>query len=49
MGNSWWIVGLLLLVFAVFTVAKIIAYMRASEQQWQQVDKSKLKVWEDED
>jgi hypothetical protein len=33
----------------VYTVAKVIAYMRLSEQQWQQVDKSKLKEWQDDD
>lgn len=32
-----------------YTVAKVIGYMRQSEQQWKQVDKTKLKEWDDED
>ena len=33
----------------VFTIAKVVGYMRKSEQQWQQVDKSKLKQWQDDE
>jgi hypothetical protein len=33
----------------VYTIAKVVSYMRQSERQWEQVDKSKLKVWDDED
>jgi len=44
---------IILLVFIglviVYTIAKVIAYMRESEQQWEQVDKSKLKEWEDDE
>lgn len=32
-----------------YTVAKVIAYMRKSERQWEQVDRSKLKEWQDDD
>ena len=32
-----------------YTIAKIVGYMRQSERQWEQVDKSKLKVWEDDE
>ena len=32
-----------------YTVAKVVAYMRQSEQQWKEVDKSKLREWDDED
>ena len=43
----------LLLIFiaivVVYTIAKVISYMRQSERQWKEVDKSKLKVWDDED
>jgi hypothetical protein len=28
---------------------KVIAAMNKSKRQWQQVDKSKLKTWEDDD
>jgi len=36
-------------IVVVYTIAKVISYMRQSERQWKQVDKSKLKVWDDED
>jgi len=46
--------GLLyLLIFIVlvvaYTIAKVIGYMRQSDQQWEQVDKSKLKEWDDDE
>ncbi len=34
---------------ALYVVAKVIGYMRKSEQQWEKVDKSKLKEWDDDD
>jgi len=33
----------------VYTIAKVISYMRQSERQWEEVDKSKLKEWEDDE
>jgi hypothetical protein len=36
-------------IVIVYTIAKVVSYMRQSERQWEQVDKSKLKVWDDED
>jgi hypothetical protein len=33
----------------IYTIAKVIVYMRQSERQWEQVDKSKLKKWEDDE
>ena len=33
----------------VYTIAKVVGYIRQSEQQWRDVDKSKLRVWDDED
>lgn len=39
----------LIAVVVVYTVAKVIEYVRKSEQQWRDVDKSKLREWEDED
>jgi len=33
----------------IYTIAKVVSYMRKSEQQWQQVDKSKLRKWEDDE
>lgn len=45
----FWIALLLLGLFFVYVLAKVIRYMRASEAQWQRVDKSKLREWDDED
>ena len=43
----------LLLIFialvVIFTVAKVVGYMRRSEQEWERVDKSKLKKWKDDE
>jgi len=43
----------LLLIFialvVIFTVAKVVGYMRRSEQEWEKVDKSKLKKWKDDE
>jgi hypothetical protein len=43
----------ILLIFiglvVVYTVAKVIGYMRQSERQWAEVDKSKLREWEDDE
>ena len=38
-----------LVVFGVYILARVIGYMRHSDRQWKQVDKSKLQKWEDED
>ncbi len=42
-----------LLVFIVFvivyTIAKVVGYMRQSEREWERVDKSKLKEWDDDE
>ena len=36
-------------IVIVYTIAKIIGYVRQSERQWRQVDKTKLRTWDDED
>ncbi len=42
---------ILLIVAAVivYVIAKVVQNVRKSEQQWEQVDKSKLRIWEDDD
>jgi len=37
-----------IILVIVYTVTKVIIYMRKSNKQWQQVDKTKLVDWEDE-
>jgi hypothetical protein len=49
MDDSFWIAALVIAVFACYVVAKVIAYMRKSERDWQRVDKSKLRTWDDEE
>jgi len=46
--------GLILLLImialiVIYTIAKVLEYMRLSDEQWREVDKSKLKQWEDDD
>lgn len=33
----------------IYVIAKVIDYMRVSDQQWQKVDKSKLREWDEDD
>ncbi len=44
---------LILLLFiagvVVYTIAKVVQLKRQSERQWEQVDKSKLKEWDDDE
>lgn len=39
----------LIAVVIIYTIAKVIEYSRRSDQQWREVDKSKLREWEDDD
>jgi hypothetical protein len=39
----------LIVVVIIYTIAKVIEYSRQSDQQWREVDKSKLREWEDDD
>ena len=46
--------GLILLLvmialIVIYTIAKVLQYMRVSDKQWREVDKSKLKEWEDDE
>jgi len=40
---------LLIAVVIIYVIAKVVEHMRTSERQWREVDKSKLKKWEDDD
>ncbi len=33
----------------VYVIAKVLHYVRLSDEQWAQVDKSKLKTWDDDE
>jgi len=49
MDARFWIAVLFLAGFALYVAGKVIAAMRKSDRQWQQVDKSKLKTWGDDE
>ncbi|MCH7501776.1 MAG: hypothetical protein IIA10_00300 [Proteobacteria bacterium] len=49
MPDGLWQILALIIIVIVYVIAKIVGYMRQSEEQWQQVDKSKLREWEDDD
>lgn len=40
---------IMIAVIIVYTLARVVQYVRLSEKQWNEVDKSKLKEWEDDD
>ena len=39
----------IIVAVVVYTIAKVVEHMRRSEQQWREVDKSKLREWDDDD
>ena len=49
MPNDLWLLLAFIAIVVVYTVAKVRKHMRNSEEQWKQVDKSKLREWEDDD
>lgn len=49
MPGSLVILLLIIAAIIVYTIAKVVSLNRLSEQQWEEVDKSKLKEWDDED
>ena len=49
MPDGLWPVLVLIIVIAVYVLAKVYHYMRLSDRQWKEVDKSKLKEWEDDE
>ena len=49
MPTSLILIFVMIAVIIVYTIARVIHLNRLSEQQWEQVDKSKLKEWDDDD
>ena len=49
MPDGLWPILVLIVVVIIYTIAKVLQYMRQSEEQWRQVDKSKLREWDDDD
>ena len=40
---------IMIALIVIYTIAKVLQYMRLSDEQWREVDKSKLKQWDDDD
>lgn len=49
MPDGLWPILILIAIVVVWVLSKVRYYMRKSDEQWQQVDKSKLREWDDED
>jgi len=49
MADGFWIAIAIILLVAVYTAVKVIANVRKSEQQWREVDRSKLRQWTDDE
>jgi nitric oxide reductase large subunit len=49
MGEGFWPVILIVAAVVVYVVVKVVFYVRKSARQWQEVDKSKLRKWDDDD
>ena len=49
MPNGLIFLLIMIALIVVYTIAKVLQYVRLSEKQWQQVDKSKLKEWDDDE
>ena len=49
MRDELWPIVVIIVVVIVWVLAKVVGYARKSEQQWQAVDKSKLKTWGDDE
>lgn len=49
MSEGFWIVIAIIVAVTIYVLAKVVFYARRSEQQWSEVDKTKLKDWDDEE
>ena len=49
MLEGFWPVAAIVVVVLIYVLAKVVYYMRRSEQQWMDVDKSKLRSWDDDE
>jgi len=49
MSVGFWPVVIIVALVIVWVLSKVLFYARKSEEQWQEVDKSKLKEWDDDE
>jgi hypothetical protein len=49
MSQGFWPILVIIVIVIAWVLSKVFYYMRRSEQQWLEVDKTRLREWEDED
>ncbi len=49
MSEAFWPLILIAAAVVIWVLAKVYANIRKSERQWREVDRSKLREWEDDD
>lgn len=49
MTESAWPIIVIVAAVVAYVVAQVVFYVRKSRQQWREVDKSKLRKWEDDE
>jgi hypothetical protein len=49
MSVGFWPIVIIVAIVIVWVLSKVFFYARKSEEQWQDVDKSKLKDWDDDE
>lgn len=49
MSEGFWPLIAIVAVVIVWVLAKVLKNVRKSERQWREVDKSKLREWQDDD
>jgi hypothetical protein len=49
MPDGLWPILAFIAIVIIYAIAKVIEYVKKSEQQWREVDKSKLREWDDDD
>ena len=49
MPDGLWILIAFIVAVVIYTASVVLRLMRQSDEQWQQVDKSKLQEWDDDE
>lgn len=49
MSSGFWLVVVFILFVVAWVISKVLFYVRKSEQQWQDADKSKIRKFEDDE
>ncbi len=49
MSQGIWVALAIVAGVCIYVIVRVIEYARRSREQWQQVDRSKLREWEDDD